>query len=1082
MFLAKSDRRYFAVRLIQPLALALVLASLSVICGCGSGGGGGTVPPPPPVAPGFMISVSPNPVAITAGGTSSVSVSVSSMGGFNDQVSVTVTGLPPGVSVSPSSLNLSLGKSQEFMFSANRNLYGQSVNLQLRGTADTYRSGAALTLNVTPYSGPIAFPRSGYVRTDAATDYGYWPNQIWIVYNSPTNRFFVTDPTGNRVMAIDASTRREVGVMIVPGAYGIDETPDHTALYVGTQIGDVYVIDPVAMKVTKRYVASQIGPNGYQAYMVHVLADGRLVLVGGQGGVPMIDGYAGYVVWNPADNSLIDPKTQLPAEVADACNAFGGNDLVLTGDRALIVTDVFVDWVPYEGTGVCTFDPVSGKVSLSPFSATAFTTTADGKSIVVKEWSPGPHTPTATFSLIDARTFATTTSFQVPSEMQYFLGISADSKTAYLADLGFEIVHAFDFATGQPIGWFPNLSVPWIPEVAQAPLGTGLMAGPAMEGVGFLDTSVLQTGPVGQGNAGGLCRPATGPAGGGTTVGVAAGERDPAGLFFFGANRVESMSTSSDFGSFGSFSVVTPPGEPGPVDVYETRLDGSVLVFPEVFSYGPTILEVTPNSSVAGGGGTGVVYGYGFGPNTPGTTSAPGLHVAVGGKVAIIVGYSPYAYQGLAAPFPLQAVYYVVPAGVAGQSADVTVTSTSGTTTLAGGMHYLPAAQKFSLPGASLIQGVYDSLRDLYYFTDVSEIRVFSKTAGQWQTSIQVPAAPNGTTHRLWGIALSPDRSKLAVSDHGSGMIYVIDPGSGATTQAFSVTETYFAGRPLPGTDAHSRPAGLAIGDSGTIYYTVSTEGGFDALFKLDSGTGQITDYGMARDPSPQMRVVITKDNSRVFFNDRSVLGIDTATDEKFTSAVFPVLRGPDYELALSGDNSTLAGNAFLFDTGLNAESYLALNWREGFDVTYVYGAKLSADGRLLFQPSTNGIDVFDGRLGTYRDRVALPFALSQNYDALVSDGTDNVLIAITGQNGDGIAVVDLRTLAVPDPLPYEAEGNSHGGLALFTRHAAAASPATRAGASQATRKNSASAAWLGGGRPIRHVTNDNSPVTPSRR
>jgi hypothetical protein len=45
--------------------------------------------------------------------------------------------------------------------------------------------------------------------------------------------------------------------------------------------------------------------------------------------------------------------------------------------------------------------------------------------------------------------------------------------------------------------------------------------------------------------------------------------------------------------------------------------------------------------------------------------------------------------------------------------------------------------------------------------------------------------------------------------------------------------------------------------------------------------------------------------------------------------------------------------------------------------------------------------------------------ALSQNYDALVSDGKDNVLIAITGQNGTGIAVVDLSSLSEPLPLPY---------------------------------------------------------------
>ena len=37
---------------------------------------------------------------------------------------------------------------------------------------------------------------------------------------------------------------------------------------------------------------------------------------------------------------------------------------------------------------------------------------------------------------------------------------------------------------------------------------------------------------------------------------------------------------------------------------------------------------------------------------------------------------------------------------------------------------------------------------------------------------------------------------------------------------------------------------------------------------------------------------------------------------------------------------------------------------------------------------------------------------LSANYDAHVDDGRDNVLIAITGQTGDGIAVIDLTSLS----------------------------------------------------------------------
>jgi hypothetical protein len=112
------------------------------------------------------------------------------------------------------------------------------------------------------------------------------------------------------------------------------------------------------------------------------------------------------------------------------------------------------------------------------------------------------------------------------------------------------------------------------------------------------------------------------------------------------------------------------------------------------------------------------------------------------------------------------------------------------------------------------------------------------------------------------------------------------------------------------------------------------------------------------------------------------------------------------------------------------------MNDREASDVSYVYGAKFSPDGSLLFQPSANGVDVFDGRLGLLLKRIALPFALSTNYDALVADGSDNKLIAITGANGDGIAVLDLTSIAQPAPLGYAAQRSASLARALAGRDA----------------------------------------------
>src|SRR5579884_2195882 len=112
-------------------------------------------------------------------------------------------------------------------------------------------------------SGPFMAGRTKYVRTDATTEYFASLNPHWIIFNPLTNYLYVADPSSNRITVMDPGSESEVGVISVPGAYSIDDTADHKTLYVGTVIGDLYVVDPIAMKVVTRYGAAQIGPSGF---------------------------------------------------------------------------------------------------------------------------------------------------------------------------------------------------------------------------------------------------------------------------------------------------------------------------------------------------------------------------------------------------------------------------------------------------------------------------------------------------------------------------------------------------------------------------------------------------------------------------------------------------------------------------------------------------------------------------------------------------------------------------------------------------------------------------------------------------
>jgi hypothetical protein len=228
----------------------------------------------------------------------------------------------------------------------------------------------------------------------------------------------------------------------------------------------------------------------------------------------------------------------------------------------------------------------------------------------------------------------------------------------------------------------------------------------------------------------------------------------------------------------------------------------------------------------------------------------------------------------------------------------------------------------------------------------------------------------------------------------------------------------------LPNTaaDEGSFPGGLAVTDSGIIYYNalyIGFSGGW-SLHRLDTSTGTVTHYQLQAGSfgaDAYVRLLLSSDNARLYGNFGGlVYALDTATDTPFLN---PGTIGGDYELALASNQTWMSAAEFLLDTDLNEESYVALTLRETWNQTYVYGEKMSPDGSFLFAPGTNSLDVLDGRLGTLLDRIALPVTLNGNFDALASDGKDNILVAITGQNGDGVAVIDLTSLAEPPPLPY---------------------------------------------------------------
>ena len=998
-------RRYCAghTRRTQCVTGVLLLgAFLLSSCGGGSGsssGGGGNPPP----APDFSLSVPAN-VSVQQETSTTITVGVTGLHGFNSEVSVTISGMPAGVTVTPGQFNLGAGDQEQVVIAASSSAAAASTNLAVSATSGSLQHSGKIDVTVSAsQSPPPSSTRIRYDRTDVqwdATFFNFFPQPL-ILYDPPTKRFFLSDTSLNRVEVFDATTEALIGVIPVPGAFSGDESPDHKTVYIGTQIGDLYEIDPVAMKLKMRIPAVEIGPSGFATYEVRALADGRLALLSGQGGIPAVDGYSSIGIWNPGNNSLAIAGS---AGVQSGC-ALQDHivEFALTADRTKILVGSGVS-----GGTLCMYDPNTGAQTVAETNPQGIgigqiLVPPDGQEILVASGSQV--TVYATPDLVQ------TDVFQVGSAGGFYrFALSKDGNTIFALPTGNGDGIAFDWRTKEQLGWIqsfnmydtPGTMVP-LPMVADE---TKLIASAIGHGVVFLDGATLQAQPPGNVFSfeySNVVQPTFGPVQGGAQAVITSVPISDVDSVDFGTHPASIVSTGSS-----GITVTTPAGSAGPVDVSMNAADGSFLLLPEDYSYGPSIIEVTTSASTAEGGGTGTVLGYGFG-SADSNGQAPGLQISVGGHPATITQYLPQPFSQSTPyyPFPIEAVQYTMPAGNAGLSADLAITNSAGSATASSAIQYFPAIQQYPLAGAVLVQGIYDPKRDLYYFTDQTQIRVFSRTQGAWLASIPAPA----NAQRLWGISLSPDGSKLAVSDAGTNRIYVLNPDSPSAVSSFPLLNT--------GVDQGEEPGGLAIADSGIVYFStfyLDFTGGW-AIHKLDTKTGTVTDYQSVQDGAlgadAYTRVLLSKDNSRVYVNVAGgVFSLDTATDTVFFN---PILVGFNYELALSSNQTWMSATEYLMDTNLNLESIVTYVDREVWNQSAVYGEKISADGNLLFAPLLNGLDVIDGRGGGLRTRIALPLTLSANYDALVDDGKDNVLVAITGQSGSGIAVIDLTSL--PEPL-----------------------------------------------------------------
>ena len=238
------------------------------------------------------------------------------------------------------------------------------------------------------------------------------------------------------------------------------------------------------------------------------------------------------------------------------------------------------------------------------------------------------------------------------------------------------------------------------------------------------------------------------------------------------ARFAEQMSRSIPLGSWCNSSAVDTVG---PVNVKIALPDGSEGNIPEAFAYGVSAVQTPILGASPSGGALFNLYGYGFGSDLHST------QVSVGGSSAGLQENTLFNYEYSSGyPFPLNHVEAIAPPGTPGVTS-MKVTSPSGTASFSNQFRYVQSVTDYSSADTFTFI-IYDGTRQRVYLSAGDHVDVFSLTSRTFLAPI-IPRSL-GTARQLKGLALTPDGSKLLISDYQDDSVAIVNPDNPSVGQA----------------------------------------------------------------------------------------------------------------------------------------------------------------------------------------------------------------------------------------------------------------------------------------------------------
>jgi hypothetical protein len=983
-----TDMYYSAARIYVRAFWCGLLLFPTFFIGCGGSGSGSSISPSPSSAPSFTLSLNPSQIDLSQSATQNVQVQVAPENGFSGSVTVTLTGLPSGVTSSPSSLSVSANSPGTLVLTAAAKATPGRVQVSIAGNSGSLQASAALALDVIQMAAPIAVPFS--------TTGG---NIVKAFYDESRQLLFATNLALNEVDVLTGSSLSVQARIPIAQPFGIDQMPDGNTLVVGTFTQGFYTIDENTLAVT-HYPA----PNFTQQFSTVVLlipvamANGNVLFMGKDFGVASADifiyGGQAIIEWNSSSGQFSMPfyVPYLSFEIDNLKRSANHNWAVYAADKVYIyssATDSFTSSV----------DPINS----APFGVRDTAANPNGTQFaVVSAYSVAFYD--GSFNALGSVNLGATAGLLFDhGNTQY----SANGSQLYWEmggdQGGGSVVDVLDTVNFADIGsvasnigietqFVPDML--WIDSSQQAFLSE-------LGGVGELGISTLRTGmPAMAGGVG--PNPSVIPLN--QSVAVTLNPTNSALPVGTSVTLGGLIAPQESNNSNNNPMVVQVPASSvaGPANLVLTQPDGETLVEPQHFVYGVDV--AAPTSTLVPPIGNPVMGLFGFGILN-GPLASP--TITVGGQNVANAAVNPNAN------YILQELFLQLPNGAPGP-ADITITSVNGTGTLKGAVTYIPFA-KIIPATSSFVQILYDTHRSLLYALQSNEIQVLNPTTLQWQN----PLIPGGS--RGFGyvsMALTPDGTEMVVLDATANTLTVFDPDNPSQSVTTSV-------KPNSGTLEN-----VVTTRTGKAF--IAIYGGTPIAFDLATNTYATTNTFSGL-PS---RFVATPDGNHVAgVNQNSRSGTLTTWSAAGGSSAQSLTGIVWTDVAVSNDGSLFAalegvvgyaGNyAAFFDRELHFTDVTVYPDLAPPDQSFCTGAIFSASGSTLLNPLADSIDFFSTQTATLQGRLLMPEPLpvgDLTAGTIALDPNQETIYAISAS---GLTVVTLPSsvdLVTPFSWPYVAK------------------------------------------------------------